>query len=135
MADHPNVVLIRRWFEATAAGDLQTAVETLSPTLRYYGYDATGERREFRNRDDLFATYMQVITKTENPTTRLVQALPVGDTLVMAHVRVHRSAKQTRDTVDDDVVMAFRIENGQITQGVELCGSAIIGFWKRNGAA
>jgi ketosteroid isomerase-like protein len=135
MAGNPNVALVQRWFEAAAAGDLQTALTALSPALRYYGYDTKGEAREFRDRDDFFAMCMQAVAQTDEFTTEIVRALPVGGTLVMVHVRAHRRAKQSRDTVDDDLVIAFRVEDGHITHGIDLCGPALIDFWKRNGHA
>jgi ketosteroid isomerase-like protein len=133
MKEHPNVALVRRWFEAVAAGDLQTAVAVLSPGLRYHGCDDKGEARQFRDRDELFAMFLRAVAQTDEYTNAIVDALPVGETLVMTHVRAHRRAKHSGESVDDDFVMALRIEHGQITHGADLCGPAFVDFWRRNG--
>jgi hypothetical protein len=40
VAEHPNVGLVRKGFEAIAAGDLHAAFDRWSPDLHNYGYDA-----------------------------------------------------------------------------------------------
>ncbi len=46
MTATPNVALVRRLFSSWAAGDAPTAVNILSPQIRYYGYD---HKRTARN--------------------------------------------------------------------------------------
>jgi ketosteroid isomerase-like protein len=128
-----NVELVRRWFEAAATGDVQTALSILSPALSYYGYDFTGEARQFADRDDFFAMCMQSAARTDEFTTEVVNAFPVGRTLVMVHARAHRRARESREAVDDDFIIAFRVHDGQITHGMDLCGPELLDFWKRNG--
>lgn len=131
MTENANVALIKRWFEAAAAGDTESVLEILCPTLRYYGYDHKAEAREFRDRDDLLAMCMQAVAETDEFSTEIVRAFPVGETLVMVHARAHRRARRSQETVDDDFVLVFRIEGGQITHGVDLCGPALLDFWRR----
>lgn len=50
----------------------------------------------------------------------VVDAYAVGDQLVMAQVRLHRRRRTDRKVFDTDIVMAFRIEDGAITRGVDL---------------
>jgi ketosteroid isomerase-like protein len=135
MTDDPNVALVRRWFDAAAAGDVERTLGMLAPGLRYYGYDRSGEAREFRGRDDFFAMGMDAVAHTDEFTTELVHVLPVGETLVMAHARAHRRARRSGETVDDDFVIAFRIDVGQITHGIDLCGPALLEFWRRVSSA
>ena len=135
MTENPNVALVHRLFSSWAAGDATTAVNILSPQIRYYGYDHKGTAREFRDRDDFFAMVMQAVAATDEFTNELVQAFPIGETLVVAHVHARRRAKKSQEAVEDDFVTAYRIENGQITHGIDLCGPALLAFWKRNAAA
>lgn len=74
---------------------------------------------------------LQAVAKTDEFTTEIVQALPVGDSLVVVHARAHRRAAASQETVDDDFVIALRIENGHITHGIDLCGPTLLDFWKR----
>jgi ketosteroid isomerase-like protein len=134
VTENPNVTLVRRLFSSWTAGDAPTAVSILSPQIRYYGYDHKGTAREFSDRDDFFAMVIQAVTQTDEFTNELVQAFPVGETLVVAHVHARRRAKKSQEAVDDDFVIAYRIENGQITHGIDLCGPALVDFWKRNAA-
>jgi ketosteroid isomerase-like protein len=129
--EHPNVALVRSAFESVASGDMQTALNVYSPGLHYYGYDTTATPREFGSRDEFFGMVMEAMSYTDEFATELVQAYPVGESLVMAHVRAHRRARQSQETIDDDFVMAFRIEDGHITHGFDLCGPALLHFWSR----
>ncbi|MBI2169566.1 MAG: hypothetical protein HYU28_08720 [Actinobacteria bacterium] len=68
-------------------------------------------------------------------TTELVKAYPVGDSLVMAHVRGHRRARETGEVLDNDFVMAFRIEDSQVTAGCDLIDRSTEEFFVRLGAS
>src|SRR5688572_33080670 len=114
---------------------MQTALNVYSAELRYYGYDTKATPREFGSRDEFFGMVMEAMSLTDEFTTELVQAIPVGDSLVMAQVRAHRRARNSQETLDDDFVMAFRIDDGQITHGLDLIGPSFVGFWRRASGA
>lgn len=130
MGEHPNVALVRSAFESVASGDMQTALNVYSPDLKYYGCDTTATPREFGSRDEFFGMVMEAMSLTDEFTTELVQAIAVGDSLVMAHVHAHRRARESQAVLDDDFVMVFRIDDGRITHGLDLIGPSFIEFWK-----
>lgn len=123
-SEHPNVQFVRRGFEALANGDLDTAVNQFSPSLRYYGADQSGGTSEFGSRDELFAMLVEAIGLKEEYTNELVHAYAVGDSLVMAHIRGHRWPRGARNPLDFEYVMALEIADGVITSGVDLVPEA-----------
>jgi ketosteroid isomerase-like protein len=131
LAEHPNVGLVRSGFEAMAAGDMEAVIGMYSPELKYYGYDATARPREFASRDEFFAMVMGAMSYCDEFSMDLVNAYPVGDSLVMAHVHAHRRSRESQETIDDDFAMVFRIDDGQVTHGVDLIGPAFVDFWRR----
>ena len=121
-ADHPNVELVRRGFEAMAAGDIEGTLAMFSPDLRYYGGDGTGGSREFSSRDDFFGMVLELMAQNEVFTDELIDAYAVGDEIVMAHVRGHRQAPG-QEPLLFDYVMAFRVHDGVVTHGVDVFDS------------
>jgi uncharacterized protein len=120
MGDHPNVALIRQGFEALASGDIDTVLNMYSPDLKWHGGDEHGTPTDFGSRDDFFGMFMRSLEIFDESTMELVDATPVGDSLVAAHVRAHRRARDTQQVADFDFIMAFRVENGHVTHGVDL---------------
>lgn len=120
VADHPNVALVRRGFDALASGDVSTVLNMYAPDLKWHGGNEFGTPTDFESRDDFFGMFMRSLELNDESTMELVEAMPVGESLVMAHVRGHRRARATQRVADFDFVMAFRIENGAVTHGIEL---------------
>lgn len=131
MSEHRNVALVRSGFAAMASGDMQTVLGLYSPDLKYYGYDASARPREFGSRDEFFAMVMEAMALCDEFSMELVNAYPVGDSLVMAHVHAHRRSRASGEALDDDFAMVSRIDDGQVTRGVDLIGPAFVGFWQR----
>jgi ketosteroid isomerase-like protein len=126
MADHehPNVEFIRRGFEALVAGDLETTTNQFSPSLEYYGADEFGRAKKMHSRDDLFGVLLAAMGRFDEYNNELVDAYAVGPELVMTHVRLHRRRRTTGEVLDTDIVMAFRVQDGVITRGVDLLDSS-----------
>jgi ketosteroid isomerase-like protein len=120
MVDHPNVALLRHGFEALASGDLDTVLDMYSPDLKWHGGDEFGIPTDFDSRDDFFGMFMRSFEIFDESTMELVDAIPVGDSLVTAHVRAHRRTRDTQQVADFDFVMSFRVVNGKVTHGADL---------------
>jgi ketosteroid isomerase-like protein len=130
-SEHPNVALVRRGFDAMASGDLETAFGLFSPALRYYGYDATGTPREFRDRDEFFGMVLEAMSLMDEFVTELVEASAVGDSLVMAHVRGRRRVRGDERTETFDFAMVFRIEDGRATHAMDMIDARAEEFYKQ----
>jgi uncharacterized protein len=133
MGEHANVALVRGGFEAFDKGDIQAAIDLFSPDVHYYGYDATGHAREFEGRDAFFGMVLEATSQMDENVTELLDAVPVGDSMVMARVRGHRRARGSQDTLDTEFVMVFRIEDGKVTHGVDLIDRDAEEFYNRLG--
>ena len=134
-SDHPNVDLVRHGFEAMAAGDLDAVINLYSPDLKYYGGDQYGRSREFASRDAFFGMLAEAIALNDEFSTELVDAFAVGDSLVMAHVRGHRRSRATQEILETDFIMAMRIEDSVVTQGVDLIDGIAESYWARLASA
>ena len=120
MAEHANVTLLRQGFAALASGDIDAVLRMYSSDLKWHGANELGTPTDFDSRDDFFGMFLRSFEIFDESTMELVDATPVGDSLVAAHVRAHRRARDTQQVADFDFVMAFRIEDGQVTHGVDL---------------
>jgi uncharacterized protein len=129
-SEHPNVVLVRKGFEAFDKGDLQATIDLYAPDVQYSGYEATGHRREFTSRDELFGMFMEVMAVMDEMETELLDAYAVGDSIVMTRVRGHRRVRATKEVLDTEFVMVFRIANGQVSHGVDLIDENTESFYK-----
>lgn len=97
--------------------DIDTVLSMYSPDLKWHGGNEFGAPTDFESRDDFFGMFMRSFEVFDESTMELVDATPVGDSLVAAHVRAHRRVRDTQQVADFDFVMAFRVENGQVTHG------------------
>jgi ketosteroid isomerase-like protein len=129
--DHPNVDFIRRGFAALGTGDIDTATNQFSPSLEYYGADELGRPREMHSRDELFGVLLAAMARFDQYDNELVDAFAVGEELVMTHVRLHRRRRTTGEVFDTDIVMAFRVEDGVISRGVDILDSAAEAWFGR----
>ena len=135
MTEHPNVALVRSGFEAMAAGDVESVMQMYSSDLKYYGWNAQAEQQAFTSRDEFFAMVFDAMSHCDEFAMDLVNAYAVGDSLVMAHIRAHRRARDSRRTLDDDFAMVFRIDDGVVTHGVDMIGPSFVEFWKEASSA
>ena len=130
-SDHPNVELVRRGFEAMAAGDLDAVINLYAPDLKYYASDLDGRPRVFASRDELFGLVAEAMVLDDEHSNELVDAFAVGDSLVMAHIRGHRRSRATQEILEMDYIMALRIDDGVVTQGVDLIDAVAESYFAR----
>ena len=57
--------------------------------------------------------------------------MPFGDELVAVYARCHRRIKSTGERVSYEYVMVVRVENGQITRGVDVGERKIDDIYRR----
>jgi ketosteroid isomerase-like protein len=119
-ASHSNVDVVRRAFAAMETGDMATVLESFSPDLAYFGADQLGRFRSFDSRDEFFGMVMDGMALNNRFENELVDAFAVGDSLVMAHVRGHRSPASDVGPMSFDYVMALRLEGGVVTRATDL---------------
>jgi ketosteroid isomerase-like protein len=129
-SEHPNVALVRRGFEAMASGELEGAFSLFAPDLQYYGFDATGNQREFTSRDEFFGMVAEVMGHMDEFVTELVDANAVGDSLVTAHVRGRRRLRGSEESTVFEFAMVFRIEDGTATHAMDMIDARAEQFYK-----
>jgi ketosteroid isomerase-like protein len=129
--DHPNVELVRRGFAALAVGDVEAAMNQYAPDLRYVGSDQFGQMHECGSRDEFFEMVVEAMALHDEFTNDVVDAFAVGDELVMVHVLGHRRSRASGESLDTDLVMALRVQDGVVTRGVDLIDSRAESYFER----
>jgi uncharacterized protein len=117
VAEHSNAVVVRRYFDAFAAGDLATMVDLLSEQTVWHL--PTGGTRLSQNPtvSGLSALYEMGIRNVEasEGTFRFdVERVFAGDQF--AAVISHNTASANGRTLDLHMVIQFKLENGKIVE-------------------
>lgn len=123
-----SVAIVRAGFAALADGDMETVIAQWDPDVVYWGYDANGQPKEFRSRDEFFGMVLQAAGRWEAFTNELVEAYPVGPELVMCHLRCRRKAPGQAPFVFD-AAQILQITAGRIVRAAEIVDSGTRAFY------
>jgi uncharacterized protein len=108
-----NLEIVKRGFEAFAAGDMTTMKNLFSPNARWHGSPTGTFTGDYRGAPAILEFFGQ----TKQVTAGTIQATPV--TTAVAGNRVftlnHVTAKRGTATLDTDEVMIFTVENDVVT--------------------
>jgi ketosteroid isomerase-like protein len=139
---HPNVRLVRGLFERpdaneapiTMEGYLEGGWDTLfADAVTYCGTSSHGNLQMALGKEALFEISREAaqLMEPDERGEELLDCLPFGDELVAVHARCHRRIKRTGERVSYEYVMVVRVENGQITRGVDVGESRIDDIFRR----
>ena len=138
---HPNVTLARALFNGpdpdapiTMDGYLEGGWDTLfADTVTYCGTSSHGNLQMALGKEAVFelsreaAQFMEPDERGEE----LLDCVAFGDELVAVYARCHRRIKSTGERVSYEYVMVVRVENGQITRGVDVGERKIDDIYRR----
>ena len=131
MAEADLAALVRRNYEALAAGDPQPMLESLAPSFRY----SCHTRNRFHGTTDLpgmLAMFGEAMTVQDDFRLEVVDVRALPGDLVVAHNRVTFSV-DGRQVTDADVVAVIVFEDGKVIDTVEVNGAALNRFWQEGG--
>jgi 4-carboxymuconolactone decarboxylase len=83
----------------------------------YHGMGIDGVDRDFRGREAILGLLADTRDVMDEMFDRLVAVYPAGDDLAIAHVRAHRRAARTGETVDGDYALVAQVHNGLVVRG------------------
>jgi ketosteroid isomerase-like protein len=141
-AVHPNVRVVRSLFgrqDANASpitmdGYLEGGWDTLfADAVTYCGTSSHGNLQMALGKEAVFelsreaAQFMEPDGRGEE----LLECVPFGNELVAVYARCHRRIKRTGESVSYEYVMVVRVENGQITRGVDVGERKIDDIYRR----
>ena len=138
---HPNVTLARALFNGpdpdapiTMDGYLEGGWDTLfADTVTYCGTSSHGNLQMALGKEAVFELSREAaqFMEPDELGEELLDCVPFGDELVAVYARCHRRIKSTGERVSYEYVMVVRVEDGQITRGVDVGESKIDDIYRR----
>jgi len=138
---HPNVTLARALFKGpdsnagiTMDGYLEGGWDTLfADDVSYCGTSSHGNLQMALGKEAVFELSREAaqLMEPDEPGEELLDCVPFGDELVAVYARCHRRIKSTGERVSYEYVMVVRVEDGQITRGVDVGESKIDDIYRR----
>lgn len=118
MAEHPNVALLRRGYEAFAAGDMEALAQIFSPDVLWH---ATGRNQfsgDYKGIEDTLAYFGKLVETAGGNFSADVHDVVANDTHAIGlH---HDSAEKDGKKLDTNEVLVFHVKDGKITEAWEL---------------
>jgi ketosteroid isomerase-like protein len=131
MAEPDLAQVVRRNYEALAAGDPQPMLDSLAPSFRY----SCHTRNRFHGTTDLtglLTLWGESLAVQDDYRLEVVDVRALPGDLVVAHNRVSFSL-DGRNISDADVVSVIVFEDGKVVDSVEVNGAALNQFWQAGG--
>ena len=133
MSAHPNAEIVRRFFEALSAGDLDASSALLDADIVWHlpcGETVLSERRDVRGLEELGRTTVANITASEGTFRFDVQEVYAGDEYCVAMSR--NTARARGRTLEIQMAISMRVIDGRIVEVWEAPNDfdAFVRFWQ-----
>ncbi len=115
--------------------DPQAMMALWHPDVTYFGMDHRGDDRLFNGLEEFGGLYVATAAVMDVMSDELVQAEPVGDDLVMAHVRATRRGAVSGETIISRYVIVLQVLDGTIVRGIDKVADDYRAFFRRQSAA
>lgn len=129
MADHPNVDVIRRGYEAFSAGDMNALAEVMDENVIWHVPGNNPHSGDYKGRDETFAYYAKLGEASEGTLKVEVHDILANDEHA---VGMHRdTAQRGGKSLDTNEILIFHIRDGKIVEGWEsyIDMAAVDEFW------
>ena len=114
MADHPNVSLLRKGYDAFAAGDMDTLRDLFAEGIVWHAPGSNILSGEYEGRDAVFQFFGKLLEETQGSFRQQVHDVLANDTHGVVLVEFH--AERGGKTLDARGVHTLHLENGQVTE-------------------
>jgi ketosteroid isomerase-like protein len=111
---HPNEELIRRGYQAFAAGDMATLDELFSDDVVWHAPGRNQLSGTFRGKEEVFATFQKATELTGGTFKLDIHALLADDEHAVVLTRA--TGEREGRTLDDNSVQVFHIKDGKVTE-------------------
>jgi len=114
MAEHPNVGLLRRGYEAFAKGDMATLTELIDENVVWHVSGRSPLAGEYKGRNAVFAWFGQIAEASGGTFHIEIHDILANDehAVVLNRATASRQGKQL-DSLDTDV---YHIRNGKVVE-------------------
>jgi ketosteroid isomerase-like protein len=111
---HPNEELIRKGYEAFAAGDMATLDQLFADDVVWHSQGRNQLAGTFRGKQEVFGTFQKVAELTGGSFNLELHAVFADDehAVVLARARGERDGR----TLDDNTVQVFHVKDGKVTE-------------------
>lgn len=115
MADHPNVDLLRRGFEAFSNGDFDTLRDVFSEDVVFHVGGNNPLAGDYKGIDEVFGFLGRLVEETGGTFSLDLHDVLANDEHGVALVRAS-AERQGKRLQDDNNANVFHIDNGRITE-------------------
>lgn len=129
MAEHPNVALVRRGYEAFSAGDMDALAEVMDENVIWHAPGNNPTSGDYKGRDETFAYYARIGEMSEGTLKVEVHDIVANDEHA---VGMHRdTATRGGKSLDTNEILVFHIRDGKVVEGWEayIDQAAVDEFW------
>jgi ketosteroid isomerase-like protein len=113
MVEHPNAKLAKTAWSATSAGDVGALSRVCTPDVVWHASGRGWRAGDYRGREAVFEYLASLGESADRFDSRFDHVL-VGDD--RAAVLFHATGRRGKQTLDNDYVLLFRIEEGLIAE-------------------
>jgi uncharacterized protein len=113
MADHPNLDLCRRGYQAFAQADMATLAELISPDATWHIPGKSSVSGDHTGHEQIFGFFAQLGERSEGTFALAIQDMLANDDRGVAIVHLTAGGSSGR-TLDQREVHELTIENGQV---------------------
>jgi uncharacterized protein len=114
MADHPNVALLRKGYDAFEKGDLDALRDLFAEDIVWHVPGNNMLSGDYQGPDAVFDFFGKLVQETGGNFRQEIHDILANDTHSVALVNVH--AERAGKTLETHGVHVMHIENGQVTE-------------------
>ena len=111
---HPNEDLVRKAYQAFAAGDMATLNEVFADDIVWHAPGRNEIAGTFRGKDEVFANLQKNMELTSGTFKLDIHEILADDSHAVGLLRA--TAQREGKTLDDNTVQIFHIKDGKMTE-------------------
>lgn len=129
MAEHPNIAVFRRAYDAFIAGDMDRLAELIASDVVWHVPGANLISGEYTGRKAIFGCFNKIFELSQGTYRPQLHDILANDDHTVA--LLHATARHGGKTLDQDYAFVFHIRGGQIAERWEAWtqGPAWNEFW------
>jgi hypothetical protein len=114
MADHPNVALLRKGYEAFAKGDLDTLRGLFADDIVWHSPGNNILSGDYKGHEEVFGFFGRIVQETGGNFSNDIHDVLANDEHAAVMVNAH--SERNGKTLDAPVVHIFHVKDGKVTE-------------------
>lgn len=114
MADHPNVALVRKGYDAFKSGDMDTLRELFADDIVWHSGGDNPLSGEYKGQDEVFELFGRFLELTGGTVDMQIHDVVANDehAVALLHVTAEREGKR----LDQNEVHVLHVRDGKVTE-------------------